>query len=309
MPILQLIAPSSNPLDRNAIALGVDYFAKQGWKVAGQACALRQMQRFAGTDEERLTELNQLARFAQTDEATLSKRPDLVMALRGGYGLSRLLDRIDYQAIAAAQLNFIGHSDFTGFNLAYYAKTGLPSYNGPMLSFDFGVDNPSPMMLQHFWRVINDGQDTINVAMAQPYEASVEGTIWGGNLTMVNQLIGTPYLPEIKGGILFLEDINEHPYRIERNLYQLRDAGVLEAQSAVLLGQFNGYQLYDTDAGYDFGVMVEHLRNRCDVPILVGLPFGHVRDKLTLPIGNQAHLSIKGSEGYELQVQAIKSAP
>lgn len=310
MPVLQLIAPSSNPQDRNAIARGVDYFVRQGWRVTGQACALRQMQRFAGTDEERLNELNALSRFAEpmSDEQLKAKRPDLVMALRGGYGLSRLLDQIDFAGIARAKLCLMGHSDFTAFNLAYYTKTGLPSYNGPMLSFDFGPETPSPFMLKHFWNLIQSGTDVIAVKKAQPYRFEAQGVLWGGNLTMINQLIGTPYLPDIRGGILFLEDINEHPYRIERNLYQLRDAGILEKQSAILLGQFNGYQLYDSDNGYNFDEMVAHLRARCQVPILTGLPFGHVRDKVTLPVGQEAQLNVEAEKGYELTVQAIRCA-
>ena len=150
MPVLQLIAPSSNPQDRNAIARGVDYFVRQGWRVTGQACALRQMQRFAGTDEERLNEINALTRFINPSDDIKAKRPNLVMALRGGYGLSRLLEHIDFDGIAQTKLCLMGHSDFTAFNLAYYAKTGCASYNGPMLSFDFGPETPSPFMLKHF---------------------------------------------------------------------------------------------------------------------------------------------------------------
>ncbi len=306
MPVIQLIAPSGNPHDRNAVARGVDYFTRLGWRVTGQACALRQMQRFAGSDDERLAEINSLTRFIESTEELKAKRPDLVMALRGGYGLSRLLDRIDFKEIAKAKLSFMGHSDFTAFNLAYLAQAGMPSYNGPMMSYDFGAETPSKFMLQHFWDLLNNGSDTIEVKVAQPYTLDIKQTLWGGNLTMINQLIGTPYLPKIQGGILFLEDINEHPYRIERNLYQLRDAGILEQQSAILLGQFNGFQLYDSDAGYDFAAMVDHFRSRCDVPILTGLPYGHVRDKVTLPVGQQAHLRVMADAGFELVVNALQ---
>ncbi len=306
MPVLQLIAPSSSPQDRNAIARGVDYFVRHGWRVTGQACALRQMQRFAGTDEERLNELNALTRFVNPSDELKAKRPDLVMALRGGYGLSRLLDHIDFEGIAKAKLCLMGHSDFTAFNLAYYTKTGMPSYNGPMLSFDFGPETPSPFMLKHFWNLIEKGEDIISVKTPQPNAFETSGILWGGNMTMINQLVGTQYLPQIEGGILFLEDINEHPYRIERNLYQLRDAGILEKQSAILLGQFNGYQLYDSDNGYNFDEMVAHMRSCCQVPILTGLPFGHVRDKVTLPVGQIAQLSVHAEKGYELRVKAIR---
>ena len=174
-----------------------------------------------------------------------------------------------------------------------------------MLSFDFGSESLSSFMTEHFWNVIQNGEDKIIVKRAQPYEFDTQGILWGGNLTMVNQMVGTPYLPKIEGGILFLEDINEHPYRIERNLYQLRDAGILEKQVAVLMGQFNGYQLYDSDNGYNFDEMIAHMRERCQVPILTGLPFGHVRDKVTLPVGQNAQLSVHGSKGYELTVKAI----
>ena len=300
MPKLQLIAPSGYPQDQDAVARAVDYFAQRGWMVKGQGAALRQYQRFAGTDDERLLEINSLTRFK--DDAA---KPDLVMALRGGYGVSRFIDLIDFVALAETDLKFMGHSDFTLFSLAYQALTGKPSYIGPMACFDFGPENLSSFMETHFWRLLDEGQDLIEVKVAQPYNFTSESMLWGGNLTMVNQAVGTPYLPKIEGGILFVEDINEHPYRIERNLYQLRDAGILEAQAAVVLGQFNGYKLYDNDHGYNFDEMVIHLRKRCNVPILTDLPFGHVRDKVTLPVGQKAQLNVNGDAGYTLQVHSI----
>ncbi|TDR32347.1 LD-carboxypeptidase [Hydromonas duriensis] len=300
MRILQLIAPSGYPQDQDAVARAVDYFTQHGWLVRGHSAALRHFQRFAGTDTERLAELNALTQLAQEGH-----KPELVMALRGGYGMSRLLDGIDFEALAQADLRFMGHSDFTAFSLAYYAKVGKPSYLGPMACFDFGSEQPSTFMEHHFWCLLDEGQDLIEVQAAQPQTFETEGVLWGGNLTMVNQLVGTPYLPKVTGGILFLEDINEHPYRIERNLYQLRDAGILEQQSAVILGQFNGFKLYDNDHGYDYNEMVAHMRSRCRVPILTDLSFGHVRDKVTLPVGQKAKLCVAGEAGYRLEVRAI----
>jgi muramoyltetrapeptide carboxypeptidase len=141
--------------------------------------------------------------------------------------------------------------------------------------------------------------------VAQPYQFKTEGILWGGNLTMVSQLVGSPYLPNVKQGILFLEDINEHPYRIERAIYQLREAGILKQQVAIVLGQFNGYKLYENDAGYCFEEMVKHLRSRIDIPILTDLPFGHVRDKLTLPVGQIAQLEVSQDDGYVLSYPRI----
>lgn len=301
MPTLQLIAPSGFPQDQESVARAIDYFAQRGWQVKGKCAALRQHERFAGTDVERLDEINALSKNLNN-----TCKPDLVMALRGGYGLSRIVDKIDFHALAETDLKFMGHSDFTLFSLAYYALMGKASYIGPMACFDFGSENVSQFMEQHFWALLQEKKDLIDVEVSQPYTFSSEAVLWGGNLTMVSQAVGTPYLPQVNKGILFLEDINEHPYRVERNLYQLRDAGVLESQSAIIFGQFNGYKLYDNDQGYCFESMVGHLRECCQVPILTGLPFGHVYHKVTLPVGQKAALMVRGASGYQLTVRAIE---
>ena len=106
-------------------------------------------------------------------------------------------------------------------------------------------------------------------------------------------LAGTPYLPDVAGGILFLEDVGEHPYRVERMLYQLLHAGTLSRQRAILLGAFTEYQLNANDAGYDLAAAVAHVRERVAVPIYTGLPFGHVPDKLTLPVGGQCEVEAR----------------
>ena len=129
--------------------------------------------------------------------------------------------------------------------------------------------------------------------------------LWGGNLTVLAGLVGTPYLPSAKqtqGGILFLEDVNEHPYRIERMMMQLLDAGILGNQSAILLGSFSAYRLYDNDKGYSIERAIEAIRKRLPeaLPILTGLPFGHQADKLTLPVGAQATIQFN-SNGFEIK--------
>ncbi len=127
------------------------------------------------------------------------------------------------------------------------------------------------------------------------------GRLWGGNLAMLNHLIGTPYWPRVEGGILFLEDIAEHPYRVERMLLQLLYAGALEGQKAVLLGDFSGYRLAPHDNGYDFDAMLAYLRSVLPVPVLTGLPFGHVKERCTLPFGGMGHLRAN-AEGFDLTV-------
>ena len=123
---------------------------------------------------------------------------------------------------------------------------------------------------------------------------------------MLTHLAGTPYLPQIDGGILFVEDINEHPYRVERMLLQLLHAGVLARQKAILLGDFSSYRLSDYDNGYDFSAMLAYLKAQLTVPILTGLPFGHLRDKVTLAVGCDAELE-SDAHAFQLHMTAYPS--
>jgi muramoyltetrapeptide carboxypeptidase len=125
-------------------------------------------------------------------------------------------------------------------------------------------------------------------------------TLWGGNLTIITSLLGTPWWPgqAVQGGVLFLEDVGEHPYRVERMLAQLLHAGVLMQQRAVLLGQFTNYRLTPADRGYKLASVVDWLRGQLGgkVPVLTGLPFGHVPTKVLLPVGAKVDLFIEGRE-------------
>ncbi len=250
--------------------------------VVDPTCSAR-WQRFAGTDDERLAAIERMVR----DPAV-----EVVIAARGGYGWSRLLGRLDYRAIAHAGKRWVGHSDFTAFQLAALAHAGMVTYAGPMAAYDFGAEEPSGYMLDRFQQMLVAGRDTVECALDGPDFAG-EGTLWGGNLAMVAHLTGTAHLPQTRGGILFLEDIGEHPYRIERMLYQLHYAGVLARQRAVLLGTFNGYEAAPNDNGYTFASVVEHARATFGVAIFTGLPFGHCPDKLTLPVGGHCSLTVQ----------------
>jgi muramoyltetrapeptide carboxypeptidase len=129
----------------------------------------------------------------------------------------------------------------------------------------------------------------------------LSGTVWGGNLAMLVSLLGTEYFPRIDGGILFLEDIAEHPYRVERMLLQLMQAGVLARQQALVLGDFSGYRLSPADNGYDFAAMLAHLRATLPIPVLTGLTYGHIPRRVTIPFGAQGRL-VSGSDGFRLSL-------
>jgi muramoyltetrapeptide carboxypeptidase len=124
------------------------------------------------------------------------------------------------------------------------------------------------------------------------------GTLWGGNLTMLCSMLGTRHYPKVKGGVLFLEDVNEHPYRVERNLLQLHQAGVLDAQKAVLLGGFTAWKPSPLDRGYKLASAVAAVRARTATPVLTGLPFGHVPTQVSLPVGRRVTLAVQGRDAF-----------
>ena len=313
MKSIHLIAPSGASLDSKSPLAGIHWLEGQGLTVQNADCVHRVYERFAGSDEDRLNELNKIS---------LLDPQNVVIAMRGGYGLHRLLPDIKWDLIAKAIQNGLqvcGHSDFTVFQLGLLAKTGAITLAGPMLNYDFGRmgDDGSPVvpdefMWNHFQSAIQNRALQCEVSTPQSFVGAkdtqnIRGLLWGGNLTVLAGLVGTPYIPSPKqtqGGILFLEDVNEHPYRIERMLMQLLDAGILANQSAILLGGFSAYRLYDNDKGYSIGRAIEAIRKRLpvEIPILTGLPFGHQENKLTLPIGAQASLNFNTS-GFELKAK------
>ncbi|MBU3609034.1 LD-carboxypeptidase [Polynucleobacter wuianus] len=311
MKSIHLIAPSGASLDEKSPLAGIAWLKDQGIAIHNPDCVHRVHERFAGSDVQRLNELNQLATLDPQQTA---------MAMRGGYGIHRLLPNIEWNAIAQAiknGLQICGHSDFTTFELGLLAKTGAITLSGPMLNYDFGkIDEagkaiaPDEFMWKHFLSAVQDRKlDCVihskQVFLGQASSGVKAGMLWGGNLTVLASLIGTPYLPSLsqtKGGILFLEDVNEHPYRLERTLMQLLDAGVLGNQSAILLGGFSAYRLYENDKGYTLERAIEMIRERLpkDIPVLTDLPFGHQANKLTLPVGANASLDYSAT-GFTLK--------
>lgn len=278
-----ILAPAGFATDPDAVDRAEALLTRLGHRVRCDPTARSRLQRFSAPDDERLAAIARVAADADAD---------IALVLRGGYGLTRLLDRIDFAALARVHTRWMGHSDFTAFQLAALARAGIVTFAGPMAAYDFGALAPSAFTLDHCFGVLNHDEWHVECALEGPSRTVCSGTLWGGNLAMVAHLVGTPYFPQIDGGILFLEDIGEHPYRIERMLYQLLHAGVLARQHAVLLGAFNEYQLNANDAGYDLATAIAHLRTRIAVPVYTGLPFGHVPDKLTLPVGGRCALDV-----------------
>jgi muramoyltetrapeptide carboxypeptidase len=281
-----LYAPAGFAPDPAAIDRAVARLSSLGHRVVVDPTCRSRWQRFSAVDDERLAAVLRMA----ADPGV-----ELAIAARGGYGWSRLIDRLDFKALSATGTRWIGHSDFTAFQLAALAHAGLTTFAGPMAAYDFGAAVPSAFTLDHCWGLLGSDRYEVSCALDGP-DFVGEGTLWGGNLAMVAHLAGTPHLPRVDGGILFLEDVGEHPYRIERMLYQLHLAGVLVRQRAVLLGNFTGYELGPSDNGYDAAAMVAHVRTRLALHLYTGLPFGHGPEKLTLPVGGRCALTVRGGQ-------------
>jgi len=278
-----IYAPAGFAPEPAAIERAVVYLKSRGHRVIVDPTATSRWQRFAAADDERLAAVQRMA----ADPGV-----ELAVAVRGGYGWSRLLDRLDFAAIASARKRWLGHSDFTAFQLAALAHANMTTFAGPMVSYDFGAEIASEYTISHCFDALSANRHTIEWH-ADGADVDCTGTLWGGNLALVAHLCGTPHFPCVDGGILFLEDVGEYAYRIERMLYQLHLAGVLARQSAILLGTFNGFDAQPNDNGYGLADVIAQARLSFGAPVVEGLPFGHIRDKVTLPVGARASLSMR----------------
>jgi len=328
---IYVYSPSSAVRDAASFSRGVRRLVALGHVVEVDPDARRSHMRFAGDDDTRLAALKRAA-ISGADVALIS---------RGGYGLTRLLPRLPYDDIAASIMHgmfWVGLSDFTALQMGLMAHQqrkssadsksltrnfgpGAVTWAGPALGEDFGADpkqgdedNPLPddIMEACFDDLLSgQGEGTgWRLPANEKTELSVENaTLWGGNLSVLVSMIGTPHLPSVKDGILFLEDVNEHPFRIERMLTQMLYAGILGKQKAIVLGEFNRYKLAaGHDRGFKLTTVVKWLRDQLQagaqfsredgqpVPVLTGLPFGHVHTKVLLPVGRAVDFAVNGRD-------------
>ena len=286
---IRLIAPSGYPHDPAAMARGVARLREAGCTVDGLDVLQRAELRFAGSDGERAADINALASMA-----TL---PDIALATRGGYGATRLLPQLQYDALRErlqdAPIALVGHSDFTALQLALYAKSGLCTFSGPLLA-DLGAEPRSDFTWRQFCSTLSSAASSATWFTEGGADLDVQGPLWGGNLAVLCSLLGTPYFPRIDGGILFVEDVGEAPFRIERMLYQLQLSGVLGRQRALLLGSFSECRSGARDNGYDLAAAFAQIRAVAGIAVVDGLPHGHAADQLTLPFGAPARLRVSG---------------
>ncbi|WP_201543873.1 LD-carboxypeptidase [Psychrobacter immobilis] len=293
--------------ERNQLAL--DRLACAGFKVDNPAITTRQYLRFAGTDSQRASDLQNIATGAIA-------APGLLLGVRGGYGAVRLLPMVDWSTLGRIMKErgtiLAGFSDVTAIQCALLAKGGMSSLAAPMLYSEFGKNKPDQVSCRKFVESLTNPNLTISIrdaSLTSPNLPSIltngepkmiTGTIWGGNLSVVSALAGSEYLPRIDGGIVFLEDVGEQAYRIERMLYDLYLAGAFKGQQAIVFGALSSTGEDSYDKRYDVATVVRQLYQLTGLPIYSGMSFGHIGQKHSFPLGATCQISPNTVDGYQL---------
>ena len=275
---VRVIAPSG-PVPREAFAAGLEVLRAR-YDVRHDDGVFAREGYLAGPDERRLAELT--AALADPDARAI------VMA-RGGYGLMRLLPFIDVGALVARPRPIVGFSDGTAL-LALAARAGVASIHGPVVTQLGNLASADQRAL--FERLETPGPSLLLEGLEGLIPGRVRGPLIGGNLEMFSRLIGTPYLPDVAGAILFFEDLGERPYRIDRLLAHLDLAGIFGAASGVLLGDFSGCREPEAtraDSPTAEEVLVDRL-GRLPIAVALGGAFGHGTRNRALPYGTLCEL-------------------
>ena len=284
---LGIIAPASAPPDSNAIERSVAVLENLGFKGRLAPNVRKRWGFLAGSDRERASDLMKMF----TD-----RRVNGIVCVRGGYGTARLLPLLDYRAILAHPKIFVGYSDITSLHCAFLVKANLVSFHGPMLNSDFIKPDLPDFTLHGFLRTlmqrvpagsICQGYTKRTVTILRDGVAS--GPLLGGNISILCAALGTPYQPSFKGRILFFEDLDEVPYRFDRMLTQLLNAGLLQQVAGIAIGINKNCKDPKARKSKEYRqTLADVFRERLQplrVPIVSGLPFGHIPYNATLPIG------------------------
>lgn len=287
-----LVAPASPPPDANAIDRSVAALARLGFQAKLAANVRRRLGFLAGTDRERATDLMRM--FADG-------RVQGIVCVRGGYGAGRLLPRLDYDLIRAHPKVFVGYSDITVLHCALLRCAGLVSFHGPMLNSDFLKPSLPAFTREGFLRTVTQPRapGSLRSGCGQPAPTrlrggTARGRLVGGNLSLLCSLIGTPWFPSLRRAILFLEDLDEEPYRFDRMLTQLLHAGLLRQVAGIAIGVNQNCEDPKADTAGEYRqTLLDVLKERLlplKVPLVAGLPFGHVPVNATLPVGVRSEL-------------------
>ena len=282
MKTLGLINPSSpaySNLDMDAIR---HWFENKGWKIK-EADNLFKTDRFlAGSDEQRAYDIHQMFK---------DKEVEMIVALKGGYGSGRLLDLLDYKCIKDNSKPLIGFSDTTALQLALWAKTGLTSYTGLSPRRDITSEGVNPLIDTSFSLFLAHKLFSVELKpLHTESEKDITATLVGGTLSLITELIGTPYCPDYTDTLLFIEDVGEEPYKVDRMLTQLRLSGILDKVKGLIWGDFYKCISSDKEDGTLEQVLLDLHKRMPNLKIWAGLPYGHSDSRIILPIGGKVQI-------------------
>ncbi|MGB9665104.1 MAG: S66 peptidase family protein [Ignavibacteria bacterium] len=285
--LIGLISPASTPDNLEKINEAVKYFEKLGYKVFVGKNVGKVRGYLAGTDEERLEDFHSMF---------LNKNVKAIFCVRGGYGSIRFLDKINFSIIRKNPKIFVGYSDITALQLAIFHKTGLITFSGPMAAVDFAGD-VDPFTEENFWKMIISTKPFGKFKNPQGERIScltkgkARGRLLGGNLSILCSLIGTPFMPKFDKAILFIEEIEEKPYRIDRFFAQMRLAKIFDRISGVVLCNFTDCEETDpSKKSLSLNDVVNDYFSNLNKPVAYNLIHGHVKSKNTIPIGGLASI-------------------
>ncbi len=285
--LIGIVSPASPVADATRVEKGVRYLESLGYRVKVGRNVGKTFGYLAGTDAERAADLHEM--FADPDVKA-------IVCVRGGYGTPRLLALLNYRLIARHPKIFVGFSDVTALQLAIWKKCRLITFHGPMAGVEM-ANAMDPFTEEMFWRCLTSEKKLNAVPLPEKPQvlspaAAATGRLLGGNLSLVLSLLGTPYQPDFTGALLFLEEVAEEPYRIDRMLTQLRNASVMSKVSGILFGRFTDCVPSDrTKPSFSVEEVLREVVQALPIPVLAEVPFGHVPTKLTLPVGVRARIA------------------
>lgn len=284
-----IIAPAFPP-DAVKLHNGIEYLQKRGHQVdIGDSCTALHGY-FAGTDDLRINELH---RYFSDPEI------DIIICARGGWGTLRFLDKLDYDLIRANPKILVGYSDITTLQLALWKMSGLPSLSGPMVAVEMGTDI-LPFTEEHFWnQLYNTGPeyqftwDSKETEIWQ--EGQARGRLLGGCLSMVSHQLGTPYAPDFSDSVLFIEDVGEEPFKMDRYLAHLKQNGIFKRINGLILGNFLDCE-DENESRKQVGIkdVLEEYFKDAPFPVVYNFPYGHGMRKVSMPIGANVFLDTSG---------------
>lgn len=286
-----LVAPASPVLMPGGVEKAVKVLKEQGFNlVIGESCT-KNYGYLSGSDEIRADDINKMF---------MNSGVDAIFCLRGGYGTPRILDKLNYKMIKRNPKLFIGYSDITAIHIALNQRCNLVTFHGPMVASDM-IENFDDFSRESYLKAITGTQplgeltnpEGFNIGCLVKGVGEVRGEIIGGNLSLITALIGTPYEIDTKDKILFLEDIDEYTYRIDRMLIQLKLAGKLDDCKGIILGDFNNCLPQIEDSGLTLMEVIKDIITPINKPTINNFKAGHCNPKITLPFGTMAILDAK----------------